>query len=495
MSSLSDKAGFLIVANLVKYSIGFMMPIVLVRLLTQEEYGSYQQLLLIGTALAGIMTLGLPTSIYYFYHHVSAGKRPVLIFQTVLMLAATGLISGVVVYLAAPILADQMNNPRLSDLLGIYAFYVVFYIASEHFIHFVISQDRYRLAVIFESGETIVRVLTLILPLWLGYGLVGLVWSTVVYAFLRFAIRSGLILKGIGRLYDLWSKSFFIVEQLRYSTPLFLTSLVGFIGSLLDKVIIAAFFTPVHFAIYTVGAVEIPLDVIFQASVANVMRASLPPLVRDGNMREVIRIWREAVRKLAIIVLPSFVFLFGFSRDFITLFFTNKYAESVYIFRIYLLLMPLHMFVFSVIPHVFGKTKINMYIASGSMTVHVILSFVLLLTVGFYGPAMAGVIVSFLISIVYFVVTMRLVKASIWQLLPLASLVKIITVALISLGVAFLVHGVIDAKWINFIVCAATYSACFLLLAALLGVFTEADRQLIWRWVTRVLRLNVGRVK
>lgn len=490
MLSLSDKAGFLIVANLIKYAVGFLMPIVLVRLLDQHDYGSYQQLLLVGTAMTGIMTLGLPTSIYYFYHHVTVDKHTTLIFQTILALAAAGLISGALVYLTAPFLSLRMNNPGLSGLLGIYALYVAFFIASEHFVHFLISQGRYRLAVGFETGETIVRVAILLLPLWLGYGLVGLVWATVVYAVLRFGIRTDLILRGTSGSVGHWSKSLFLSEQLRYSIPLFLTSLVGFIGRLVDKAIVAAFFTPEQFAIYIVGALEIPLDVIFQASVANVLRASLPPLVRDGNLEEVVRIWRETVRKLAIIVLPSFIFLLGFSHDFITLLFTSKYAESVHVFRIFLFLMPFHMFAFSVIPQVFGKTQLNMYIAIGATVSQVILSFLLLWAIGFYGPAVASVIVIFLVSVAYFVTTMRLVQASVWRLLPLTDLGKIAAVAILSLGVAYLAQDAISIKWIDFIVSTVTYSVSFLLFAALFGVFTDADRELMRRWVAKVLPLD-----
>ncbi|GAB4507883.1 MAG: oligosaccharide flippase family protein [Sulfuricaulis sp.] len=488
MPSLSDKAGFLIIANLIKYTIGFMVPIVLVRMLNQHEYGSYQQILLVGTALVGIMTLGLPTSIYYFYHHVSAGRRPVLILQTVVMLAMTGLISGALVYLAAPFLAQRMNNPALTGLFSIYALYVVFFIASEHFIHFLISQNRYRLAVGFETGEAILRVGILFLPLFLGFGLVGLVWATVMYAVLRFTVRTSLILRESNEFAGQWMTSLFISEQLRYSFPLFLTSVVGLIGALLDKAIIAAFFTPVHFAIYSIGALEIPLDVIFQASVANVLRASLPPLVQEGNMAEVISIWREAVRKLAIIILPSFVFLLGFSYDFITLLFTNQYAESVFVFRIYLFLMPFNIFVFSMMPQVFGKTRINLYIAIGALVSHVALSFLLLWMYGFYGPALAGVIVVLFISIAYFVITMRLVKVtSVWALLPLASLLKILTVAILSLGMAYLVRGSFDAKWIDFMACAVTYSVGFLALATWSGVFTEEDKRLMRRWIAKIL--------
>ena len=51
------------------------------------------------------------------------------------------------------------------------------------------------------------------------------------------------------------------------------------IGMAFNKGVVAASFTPAEYAIYAVGALEIPLDVIFQISVHNILRASLPPLV------------------------------------------------------------------------------------------------------------------------------------------------------------------------------------------------------------------------
>ena len=491
MHSLSDKAGFLIVANLFKYAVGFVMPMVLVRLLEQQEYGTYQQLLLVSTAAAGIMTLGLPTSIYYFYHHVSADRRPALIFQTSLMLAISGMICAGLIYLASPYIADRMSNPGLTGLLNIYVIYIAFFIAGEYFVHLLISQDRYRIAVGFEAGETAVRVMVLVIPLWLGYGLAGLVWAAIIYAGLRLAVRTILVFSGDTGTAGTWTKSPFPLEQLHYSIPLALTSFVGLVGGLLDKAIIAAFFTPVHYAIYSVGALEIPLDVIFQASVANVLRASFPPLVRDGNMAELVRIWREAVRKLGIIVLPSFVFLLGFSYDFITLLFTSKYAESVHVFRIYLFMMPLHMFVFSLIPQVFGKTRYNLYIVVIATAVKIALSFIFLETIGFYGPAMATVIVAYMTIGIYFVVAARLVNTNAWRLLPWASLGKISVATAVSLGMAYSLRGVTDIKWLDLVVCSAAYSGGFLLLGALFGVFTEDDRNLARRWISRILPVNM----
>ena len=68
MRSLSDKAALLIAANLTKYAVGFVLPMVLVRLLSRDDYGTYQQLVLIGNIANAVMVLGLPVSVYYFYH-------------------------------------------------------------------------------------------------------------------------------------------------------------------------------------------------------------------------------------------------------------------------------------------------------------------------------------------------------------------------------------------------------------------------------------------
>src|SRR5438128_588793 len=65
MASLSDKAGFLITANFIKYAVGFVLPMLMVRVLNQSDYGTYQQLLLVNSMALGLLTLGLPSSIYY----------------------------------------------------------------------------------------------------------------------------------------------------------------------------------------------------------------------------------------------------------------------------------------------------------------------------------------------------------------------------------------------------------------------------------------------
>ncbi|MEO8384004.1 MAG: oligosaccharide flippase family protein [Betaproteobacteria bacterium] len=490
MISLSDKAGFLIVANLVKYAVGFVMPMVLVRLLSQTDYGTYQQLVLIGNASLGIMVLGLPTSVYYFYHHVSIERLPSLLAQTTLMLGISGVIAMTAIFLGASHIAEALNNPSIVGLLQVYAVSIVFMIASEHSIHFLIAQNRYRLALGLEVAETIFRVFVMLTPLALGYGFVGLIAGIVIYSLVRFIVRGAYLFGSEGMRFAGWSRMAFPLEQLGYSIPLALMSLTGLIAATFNKGIMAAAFTPAEYAIYSVGILEIPLDVIFQASVANVLRASLPPLVRDGNLVEVVRVMREAVRKLSIIVLPSFVFLLVHSEQFITLLFTNRYAESVQVFQIYVWLVPLHMLVLSPIPQIFGKPRINLYAVLSYAIVLVALSYLLLKWIGFYGPALAMVIATYLLVGVFFVVVLKLTRTTLRRLLPLPDLLRVLAASIVGVLLAQPTHSLTGSGLVNLAVSGFVFSVVYLTTAAIIGVFTPSDYQLMKRWLAKLVPIG-----
>jgi O-antigen/teichoic acid export membrane protein len=484
--SLSDKAGFLIVSNFIKYLIGFVMPMVLVRLLDQHDYGTYQQMVLIATAAIGIMTWGLPSSVYYFYHHVTRERIPALVAQTSFLLGISGAITAAAIFFASFSIADQFNNPSMASILKLYAFSIAFMIASEHYIPFMIAQNRYLLTLATEVGESVIRIFVLLAPLWLGYGLVGLVAGIVSYTALRFVVRTLRLLLAKDMHFAGWSKYRFPLDQLGYSVPIALASLVWLIGETFNKGLLAASFTPKDYAIYAVGALSIPLDSIFQASVGNVLRASLPPMVRDGNFAAVVSVLRESTRKLSIIVLPSFIFLFGHAHEFITVLFTMRYEESVRIFQLFVCVVPLHMLMLSPIPQVFGRPRIVLYITLGVTAVYVLLSYALLKTVGFFGPAIAAIAIQYISTSAFIVVVLRLTRTTLLRLFPVIHLSRVVFASLFGLLVAKRASDLMPSRLLDLVFAGAVFSVTFLLLAYLIGVFTPGDREMIRRWIAKI---------
>jgi len=485
MASLSDKAGFLIGANLVKYAVGFITPMVLVRMLDRADYGTYQQLALIGALGIAILVLGLPNSVYYFHDRKNPARDKVLTLQTSAILLASGLLTAIVLLVARPLIVRLMGNQAMSAPMPWYVMALGLLIATEHFVQFMIARDRYKIAVLTEVAETVIRVLILVLPLLAGYGLMGLVTALFAYAFIRFVVRTAWLIWPLGGIRKPPGEHWFMGEQLEYAVPLGLMSLVGVIGGYLDRGIVATRFAPADYAIYSVGALEIPLDAIFQASVATVLRASMPALIRDGRHDEVIRLLREGVRKLSLIMLPCFVFLQGFAYEFITVLFTPQYARSVGVFRIYLFLMPLNMFILSPVPPAYGRTRINFQVVAAVTVVHVILSFVLLHWIGFYGPALSAISTSYLLSTFYFIYACKLTGGSVSSLLPLGTFVRVLGCAGVAVLVARLALGGLLHKFVGLVAAGALFSVVFFGLCMVAGVFTAADRALARRWLGR----------
>lgn len=487
---LSDRAAFLIAANLVKYSVGLVMPMVLVRLLSQSDYGTYQQMLLIGTALMGVMTLGLPTSVFYLFHHVGAPKVPALVLQTTVILAICGAAAAAVAFAGAGYFAGRFSNPALESLLGLYALSLLFMIGSEHCLSFLITQNRYGLALVTEVLEIIFRVVVMLCPLYFGYGMAGLVVGIVIYSAVRFLARNFLLIARSGYDYVDWRQNTSLRDQLGYSAPLALIGMTSLIGSTINRGILAAFFTPAQYAIYAVGTFEIPLDSIFQASVANVMRATLPALIREGNLAEVRRILLESARKLSIIMLPSFVFLEAYSYELITLLFTSKYAESVNIFRCNLLMIPLNILVLSPIPQAFGKPKINLYITVAWTALLISSSIVLMNWIGFFGPVIAYVVTQYLVVFVYIFFALRLTKASIAQIIPTAQIMRVVFASMIALAAAKSFDPPTASGLLNLVCAGLVFSGVFFLVAIPIRVFAEQDLAMARRWGARVFRVR-----
>ncbi len=88
----------------------------------------------------------------------------------------TGVFSALMIGIGAPLLGKWMSNEALANLLPIYAFYVGVLLSGEHFMHVMISQNRYGMAVApFEAGETAVQASRcLLVPISWGLGLMAL---------------------------------------------------------------------------------------------------------------------------------------------------------------------------------------------------------------------------------------------------------------------------------------------------------------------------------
>ena len=79
---LSKKILILIYGRAFSFLISLVIPIALTRLLLKEDYGTYQQLIMLYSIIQSILLLGIPQSLLYYYPRREKDKHPLLVKQT-----------------------------------------------------------------------------------------------------------------------------------------------------------------------------------------------------------------------------------------------------------------------------------------------------------------------------------------------------------------------------------------------------------------------------
>jgi len=485
MRSLSNKAGMLIILNLFKYVVGFFVPIAIARIITKTEYGTYQQLLLIGATCIAVARLGLPETILYFYGSAKEKQRNALVIQTAGLMLLSGLFFSIVVYSLEDYLSGWLNNAELKQYIGTYCFYLLAYVAADYSGDLLVAKDKYRQAIIYQMVESLLRAVMLIVPLILRPELSVLIGNLVLYGAIRFCFFSSLNWREWRQFLKEKQKTLFGFGQISYGAPLAASSMVGLIGRVLDRVLVGVNFSVEQFAVYAVGSLEIPLDVIFQSSVSKVLSASLPSLAKERRYAEIAAILKESPRKLSLVVVPVFVYLFSEAENFIVFLYSDKYRESAVVFRIYLFLVPLHMLIMSMVPRVTGRTTINFKLTVFSVTLNAVLSIFAVHYMGFYGPALATIVATWLTSIAYFYVVTRILEVGVGDLLPVSHIAKVFGICLFCAICGKLGGHYFTSAFFRLLASGTIYSILMVMLFYLAGILSEQERAQIRRMVSR----------
>ena len=111
---------------------------------------------------------------------------------------------------------------------------------------------------------------------------------------------------------------------------------------------------------YAIGAVELPISVLVQQSVNSTLMPALTRHYLAGDVPGMAALWRRAVRRSSLVLLPTFVFFMLTAPAAVRLLYGASYAESAVMFRIYLFLVPLRVATYGLITQAIGRTKINL---------------------------------------------------------------------------------------------------------------------------------------
>jgi O-antigen/teichoic acid export membrane protein len=472
MSDLVKQAGLISAADFLRLFIKTIIGFVLARILTQSEYGTYRQLFMIYTLLSAFFMIGLPQSIYYFIPKSDDETKKRFIKQTIDIFTILGLLCSILLLVFRNSVSQMFQNPQLNKVLLIYAFYPFFMFLSQLYYCVMIGLQKPNKAaqftIIAVTCDIVLILGTALISKDLYYIIIGMLISVLIqWIYARFGLAP---MSAKNKLFD-YDKSM-IKAQFNYSLPIGVAAIVGVLSSQIDKLVISRYFTPDVFAIFSVGAAELPFISIITNSVNAVI---LPEMNKKSDTKAICELYSGAVRKNALILFPIFTFCLVFAPNIIEILYSAKYLDSVPFFRIYLISMPLRIATYGLLFQVFNKTKYIFVISLVTLLLNTIMSLIMIKLIGIKGPAISAIVVTYITVAVYLYLIINKLKIKLSNLFPTSALLRTalssIICAIISLSALSLKVYIV---W-QFIIGAVIYALCYFLISILLKAILPYD--------------------
>lgn len=489
-SSLTKRAFWLMFAKTLGFAFTFILPPLLVRRLTQTEYGLFKQVfLVVGTAVT-LLPLGFGMSAYYFLPREDERRRAQVVLNVLVFSALVGGLGCLALVLFPGVLGHIFQDATLVEYGPLVGIVIFFWVVSSFLETAAVANQETRLSTAFIICAQLTKTLFMLAAL-LAFGtlralvyaslLQGIVQTVILLAYLR------------SRFPHFW-RGFewgMLRTQLAYAMPLGFAGLLFTVQTDLHNYFVSHRFSAAEFAIYSVGCLELPLVSLLRESINSVMLPRVSLLQREGETREIVELTARLMRKLAFFFFAAYAFFMVAGRDFIAFLFTPAYLSSWPIFALNLTLLPFSIIVLDPIMRAYAEHRYFL------LRVRAVMLFVLAAGLWF-GVARFGLLGAVGTIVLVSVVERLATAAKVWRVLgvsrrdvPLFKDVLKIAVAAVAAGaVAALVRALMPGVK-PFFALAATgvaFGAVYLAGVLLLKVVSPEEFETVRVRVARLQR-------
>jgi O-antigen/teichoic acid export membrane protein len=481
----------MMVSKAISHGCYLLVAVVLARSLEVAEFGTFNQVWLVNKSLVFLFALGLPVSVYYFLARLPDAKKKSFILQTIASLAVLALPFAISMYALADSLARYFHNPALASSLRLFAVYPLLTLPTISTDAILIGLGRTRQAALFDIVTTTAMLAAVAAAATLGHRLNLVLQALLAYGVVQSLLAAWLVWRPVRRMPSRFSAAD-LKAQVAYAAPYGLAALVGALNYQVDKILVALSYPVAVFALYAVAAFEIPLGGVTSVPVVSVIMGELTRRFTSGDIEGFLRLWHQSMLKLALPVFAVAGFLLVVAGPVVVAMYSSKYADSVGLFRIYLLFLALRITVLEQVLAALGDTRFVFKAQAVALLVNVALGYLLMRAVGWFGPAISALFVGYLFGAMVMVRIRRRLNVGFGRLVPWLALGRVALVAVLAAGgaaaVTVLGSNPVWKVGAGFLVFATMY----LLGNLWTGAVTAGDLRTVWSSVQMARRWPTG---
>ena len=467
--------------------VALVSGMVLARVLSQTDLATYRQTMLAYDVALPLLSLGIGTGLYYFLPTEKTRARGV-VMDGLLLMVAMGLLYAVFIALGGNhFLAKRFSNPAIVNTLVYLVPLPIIMLPAKLLSSVMVVQGQVQKLTIYNVLASLLLATSLIAACLAWRNPDAMVLTRVGVSIVSGVVAIGLMLRAVPA--DSWRPSFACMGRMvAYSLPLVGASALATVSLQLDKLIVSSMCTPEQFAVYSNGALEIPLIAMLTGSISNVLVVDFRKAYAAGNFAEALRLYHLVPAKTSLILFPVMVYLALAAKPFICVLFSEKYAASATAFTVYLLMIPYRTILLGGLAAA-GKSKIVFRNSAVGLAINLVLSVVLVHFMGYIGAVIGTVVALGLWGFPMALYEIgRSIHASLLTVYPWRAVGKNLLLALMAAIPAAIVLG-LSRHHIHIVRLAVSSLAYALAYAALLLASGNADaKQMLATLGARVRR-------
>lgn len=401
LQKIAKGTGIIFIGTIIGMLLGFVSRIIIVRYITQTDFGIYSLALVLMNIFAVISTLGLQEGAarqisFYRGKNDSSKVRGIVLSALQIALIASVLLSLVLFLTSDFISIKFFHSPELSDPIKIFSIAIPFFVLINIFTAIFRGFDRAQEQVYFRTilMSTLFLLLLIAVIFLLDLRFFGVVYAfvaSIVLTCIAFAVytikKSPLAIR--------WERSVNVSpvrkELLFFSLPLFAVVMLQSITTWTDTLMLGYFKMPDVVGLYNAA---LPLANLLPIILASMNFLYLPiasQLFAKNQIEEIKRTYAVLTKWIFSATLPIFLILFLFPEAVLNILFGSRYIGAA----IALQILSLGFFTHSILgPNgntliVIGKTRFLMWSVLITAIVNIILNVALIPPLGIIGAAIA----------------------------------------------------------------------------------------------------------
>ncbi len=188
-----------------------------------------------------------------------------------------------------------------------------------------------------------------------------------------------------------------------YGFPLYLATFTGLFSAYLDKAIVNIFEDDTTFAIFAVGAFEIPIFAMLSAAFSQQIFPKMVRFIESNKESEAKLLWLLTTKKVSFLTYPFILIAMFFADDIIFFVYSKDYTASVTLFKTYLLVLLFRNNNYGILLTAKGQTKLITKISLLVLFLNLIVSVSLYYFLGIRGVVFGTLFSTSVMWIIYLV--------------------------------------------------------------------------------------------